>query len=325
MADVALTGGSGLVGGDLITHLVARGDSVRALVRSDAAARVVEERGAESVQADLFDHDAIRDAAWGADTLFHVAGVNETCPKDPDWMDRVNVDATRSVVRAAGDAGVGRVVYTSSGAAIGEQEGIIGKETITHSGEYVSRYARSKHLGELAALEEGAASSVDVVVVNPSSVQGPGRATGSARILLYALKAKRPVLFDTTISIVDVRDCSRGHMAAAERGRSGQRYLLSGASLKVSEAVAMAADLLGRTIKPRWLPEGAVRALGSPSAALGSLFGADVCPDLVRTLLHGHRFDGSLAERELGIHYTPAAETFADTIAWFRAEGLIAS
>lgn len=323
MADVAVTGGSGLVGGDLIDHLVARGDTVRALVRSDRAAGIVSARGADPVTVDLFDHDSVRDGSWGADVLYHVAGVNEMCPRDPSLMDRVNIDAVRTVIAAAADAGVGRVVHTSSGAAIGEADGITGTEDIVHNGEYVSRYARSKHLGEVAALEQGQSSDIDVVVVSPSSVQGPGRSSGSARILLYVLTASRPFLYDTTMSFIDVRDCSRGHIAAAERGRAGRRYLLSGASLKASEAVVLAEEITGERIHPRWLGESTVRSLGGAGAWAASLFSRQVCPDLVRTLLHGHRFDGSRAEHELGIRYTPIRETFTDTIAWFESEGLL--
>ena len=323
MAEVAITGGSGLLGNHLIGALLERGDTVRALVRSDRSASTVSELGARAVTADLFDHDAVRDAVWGADVVYHVAGVNEMCPKDPNAMDRVNIDAVRVVIAACADAGVGRVVHTSSGAAIGEAEGITGTEAIVHDGEYVSRYARSKHLGEVAAFEQGLESGIDVVAVNPSSVQGPGRSGGSARILRYALTANRPILYDSMLSFVDIRDCSRGHIAAAERGRAGRRYLLSGASLKVSEAVRLAGEISGRTIRPRWVSEGTMRSLGSAAAGVASLFRGEVCPDLVRTLVHGHRFDGSLAERDLGLVYTPIQTTFEDTIAWFQQAGLI--
>lgn len=323
MADVAITGGSGLLGSHLIGALIERGDTVRALVRSEAAATTVSDLGARAVTVDLFDHDAARDAVWGADVVYHLAGVNEMCPKDPGAMDRINIDAVRVVIAACADAGVGRVVVTSSAAAIGEAHGITGTETIVNDGEYVSRYARSKHLGEIAAFEQGAEAGIDVVAVNPSSVQGPGRSGGSARILRYALTAKRPILYDSVLSFVDIRDCSLGHIAAAERGRAGSRYLLSGASLSVSEAIDLAQEISGRTIRPRWVSEGTMRTLGTAGAGVASLFRGDICPDLIRTLLHGHRFDGSLAERDLGLVYTPIETTFADTIAWFEEAGLI--
>nr|MDJ0955186.1 NAD-dependent epimerase/dehydratase family protein [Acidimicrobiia bacterium] len=239
-ADVAITGGSGLVGGHLLSTLVKGGRAVRAIVRSDAAARRVEELGAEAIVADLFDHDSFRDAVWGVPVLYHVAGVNETCPSDARWMDHVNIDGTRAVVAAAADAGVGRVVYTSSAAAIGEANGMVGTEATRHSGTYLSRYARSKHRAEIAAFEAAGEHGVDLVAVSPSSVQGPGRSGGSAKILLYALRAKRPLLVDVKVSLVDIEDCTAGHLAAAEQGRSGERYLLSGSTTSVPDLVAMA-------------------------------------------------------------------------------------
>jgi dihydroflavonol-4-reductase len=315
------------VGGHLLTALVAAGTRVRALVRSETSAARVATAGATPHLVDLFDADGLRDALWGVDVLYHVAGVNETCPSNPARMDRVNVDGTRSVVAAAADAGVGRVVYTSSAAAIGEAEGMIGTERTVHSGVHLSAYARSKHRAELAAFAEAEAVGVDLVAVNPSSVQGPGRSGGSTRLLLHVLRSKRPLLVDTRLSIVDIEDCTAGHLAAAARGRGGERYLLSGATLSVTEAIRIIESTTGRAIHPRWVGEGTARTIGRPLARLAHAVRprSGICPELIDTLLHGHRFDGSRAERELGIVYTPIDVTFARTIEWFEAEGLLSA
>ncbi|HSJ71361.1 MAG TPA: NAD-dependent epimerase/dehydratase family protein [Acidimicrobiia bacterium] len=325
--DVAVTGGSGLVGGHLVSRLVAEGRSVRALVRSESSASVVSALGADPYPVDLFDDSGLRRALWGVPLLFHVAGVNDPCPRDVAAMDHVNIEGTRSVVRAAAEAGVRRIVYTSSAVAIGEREGIVGTESIVHSGEYHSPYARSKHLAELVAFETAADLGIDLVGVNPSSVQGPGRSGGSARILLYALRSRRPWVMDTHVSIVDIEDCTDGHLAAVELGRPLERYLLSGATVSVREALELAQAVANVELRPRWLSAGLVRALGRPaSRIIGAIRpGSGVCPALIDTLLHGHRFDASRSRRELGIEYTPLAETFARTIEWFRAEGLIES
>ncbi len=320
-----LTGGSGLVGGHLLARLTASGTRVSALVRSQSAQRKVTEHGAEPVHGDLFDVAGLARAMQGADVVFHVAGVNDTCPRDVSAMDRVNIDGTRAVIAAAASAGVERVVYTSSAAAIGEPHGSIGTETTVHCGEYPSPYARSKYLAEIAAFDEAAGAGIDLVAVNPSSVQGPGRVTGSAKILLGVLNAKRPILTDTSLSIVDIEDCTTGHIAAAAHGRAGERYLLSGTSIRVSEAVALASSILGHDIEPRWIPAQVVRRLGIPIAGVVSWVrpSLGVCPALIRTLLHGHRFDGSKAERDLGIVYHSIEDTFRRTIGWFIAERLV--
>ncbi len=320
-----LTGGSGLIGGHLLARLAASGTRVSALVRSPSAQRKVAERGAEPVPGDLFDTAGLARSMRGIDVVFHVAGVNDTCPRDVGAMDRVNVEGTRAVIAAATLAGVERVVYTSSAAAIGERKGEIGTEVTVHSGEYPSPYARSKHLAEIAAFDQASRCGIDLIAVNPSSVQGPGRATGSAEILLRVLNARRPILFDTFLSIVDIEDCVSGHIAAARHGRPGERYLLSGASISVPDAVAVASGIVGRNLTPRWISERAMIGFGIPAARVASWVrpSSGICPGLIRTLVHGHRFDGSKAERGLSIIYHPIEDTFMRTIEWFRAEGLV--
>jgi dihydroflavonol-4-reductase len=240
-------------------------------------------------------------------------------------MDRVNVDGTRAIVEAAADAGVGRVVVTSSAATIGEAAGTIGAEHTAHTGDYLSPYARSKHRGEEVAFATAADLGVDLVAVNPSSVQGPGRAGGSAKLFLHAIRSERPWLYETDLSVVDIADCTAGHVAAAERGRSGERYLLSGATIKVSDAVAMVGEALGRPVRPRWISEGVLRTVGRPAARLVARVRPDagICPALIDTLLHGHRFDASKSERDLGLEYRSIRNTLERTVSWFRAEGLI--
>lgn len=325
-SDVFLTGGSGLVGGHLLKRLVASGKSVTALVRSEAAEGTVVGLGAIPARADLLDAESLTRAMAGAATVFHVAGVNDACPRDAAAMDRINIKGTRAVVAAAAEASVSRVVYTSSAAAIGEHSGTIGRETTPHSGVFPSPYARSKYLAELAAFDEAELRGVDLVAVLPSSVQGPGRAGGSAGILVRILNAHRPILVDTHVSIVDIEDCITGHIAAAERGEPGERYLLSSAAIDVKDAVDVARSVTGRTITPRWVSSRIVKAVGIPLAYIASRVrpSSGICPALVRTLLHGHRFDAARAESALNMDFWPASDTLARTVEWFVSEGLIA-
>jgi dihydroflavonol-4-reductase len=241
-------------------------------------------------------------------------------------MDRVNVDGTVSVLRAASASGVQRVVYTSSAAAIGEQSIEVGTEETVHSGEYVSAYARSKHMTEVAAFKEAARLGVRLVAVNPSSVQGPGRATGSAALLIRALNLKRPLLFDTTLSIVDIEDCTTGHVNAAHYGRAGERYILSGATLTVADAIGLLAESSGRSINPRWVSRTMMQTTGMAAARLAAVArpSLGVCPELITTLLHGHRFDGTKASTELRFTYTDVSDTIGRTVTWLGEQGLIA-
>ncbi|MCL1593152.1 MAG: NAD-dependent epimerase/dehydratase family protein [Actinomycetia bacterium] len=325
--DAFLTGGSGLVGGHLLQRLVQNGSAVKALARTDSAQQRVAVRGGTVVSGDVFDNAALAAGMAGVDTVFHVAGVNTTCVRDPDAMDRVNIEGTREIVRAASLAGVRRVVYTSSAAVIGERHGSVGSETTIHSGEFLSPYARSKYLAEIAGFAEAERCGVDFVAVNPSSVQGPGRSMGSAEILLKVLQARRPVLVDAFLSIVDIEDCTDGHIAAATRGIAGSRYILSTPAMRMTEAVEMLSVATGKAIDPRWLGARTARFVGRPVAKLMSAVRPDsgICVALIDTLLHGHRFDGTLASRELGIDYRPWTNTLERTVAWFRSEGLLTS
>jgi dihydroflavonol-4-reductase len=322
---VLLTAGTGIVGRALLTRLLAEGREVRALARSDRAADTLRALGAEPIRGDVLDAGSIEIAARGCASVFHVAGVNAMCQRDPRPMLRTNVDGSATTIRAAAAAGVGRVVFTSSASAIGERRGTVGSEDSPHRGAYLSNYERSKHLAERRVLRTAAEVGIDVVVVNPSSVQGPGRATGSTRLLLDVANGRLPFLVDTTISLVDIGDCSEGHLLAEARGVPGERYLLSGATLTIREAVEILRRVWGLPDRVRFAP-GWVASAGAAVLDAGArLLGreAPICPESVRTLRHGHRYDGSRATRELGLVYTPIEDTVRRTLQWCADGGLV--
>lgn len=322
---VLVTGGTGLLGRALVDRLVAGGRDVRALARSDAAADALAAAGASPIRGDILDVESLRDATRGCASVFHVAGVNAMCLRDLRPMIRANVDGAANVIRAAAAAGVARVVHTSSASAIGEAHGTIGREDSPHRGSYLSHYERSKQLGERTVVALATELGVEVVCVNPSSVQGPGRTTGSARLLLDLVNGRLPTLVETTISLVDIADCSEGHVLAEALGVPGERYLLSGASITTREAVELLRRLWGRPERVRWIPAWAARAGGAGLESAGRLLRRDVpvCREAVRTLLHGHRYDGSRAARELGLRYTPLEETLERTLTWYAGRGLV--
>jgi dihydroflavonol-4-reductase len=325
MARAFVTGGTGVIGTALVTALLARGDDVVGLARSDASALTLRDRGVETVRGETWDEDALATGMRGCDVAFHLAGVNSLCVADPAPMERANVDGAVTAVRAAAAAGVPRLVHTSSAATIGEPAGTIGTEWTKPRGWYLSTYERTKTEGEDAALQAARETGQDIVCVNPSSVQGPGRAGGTGRFLLLFLDGRLKVFVDTNMSLVDIDDCVAGHLLAAERGVAGERYLLSGIRMTMTDALSMAAEVAGIDAKPRLAPRAVATVGGACVEAAFRLRGKHppVCREMVRTLLHGHRYDGSRAERELGLTYTPAIETLRKTIDWARAEGLL--
>jgi len=323
--DVFLNGGTGFVGGALLRRLVAEGREVRALARTPEGRGLVRSLGAEAAAGDLADGEALRRGMAGCRVVFHAAGVNSMCLPDPEPMYRANVAGAAEVVRAAAAAGVPRVVHTSSAVAIGEGAGVVATEDTPHRGSYLSHYERSKHLGEQAVLAEGRQTGVEVVCVNPSSVQGPGRTGGTARLLIGYLSGRLRWTVDATFSLVYVDDCTRAHLLAERRGMPGERYLVSGATLTVREAVALLSRLAGRGRRVRYLPGWTASAGATVAGGVYGLAGrqAPVCREMARVLRHGAAYDGGRATRDLGLEYTPLEEWLGATISWYREQGLV--
>lgn len=319
----AVTGGSGVVGRAVVRQLVAAGHDVQVLARSASSAAVVEELGARPCPGDVLDGRSLDSLVEGCEWVFHIAGVNEMCLQDPTPMWEVNVDGTMHVLEACRRAGVGRLIHTSSAVTIGEEQGTIGTETSRHRGHFQSEYERSKTVAERLVLDR--AHDLEVVAVNPSSVQGPGRSTGTGALLLAIARGDLPALVDTTLSIVDIDDCARGHLLAAEQGEPGERYILSGPVMTVRQGVASMNHLLGRHSRPWFLRPRVVEVAAPIAEALARALGRQpaLCPESARVLLSGHHYSGAKAIRDLGLEYTPLEETLSRTIAWFRREGFL--
>ena len=319
---VLVTGGAGVVGSALVGRMQSEGLSVRALVRRPEAAAAMAALRAEPFLGDILDAAALDEAAAGCRWVFHVAGLNAYCRRDPSDLFRVNVQGSLAVLRAAQRAGADRFIHTSSAVTLGEARGATGHEGSPHRGHYLTAYERAKHEAELAVLSEP--GGVDRVVVNPASVQGVGRSSGTGRLLLDLARGRLPLAVDTRLSIVDLADCAAGHLAAARHGRPGARYVLSGFSLALREVVQVLGGRLGPAAprQPLLLPPSALTLPARLSwwLARGR---SRLCPETLANLRHGAVYDGSLATRELGLRYRSAEETLGNLVDWFRAEGLL--
>jgi dihydroflavonol-4-reductase len=240
-------------------------------------------------------------------------------------MFEVNVQGSENVVRAAALAELTRVVYTSSAATLGERKGTVGSEESPHRGSFLSDYERSKFEAEQAVLAAADETRIEVICVNPASVQGPGRATGSTRLLLDYLNGRLKAVVDTTLSLIDIADCTTGHLLAASKGKPGERYVLSGATLSVREGLALLGRLAGIEQPLRTLPPLLAMTAATVVEALAWVRRdtPQICRELARTLTHGHAYDGSKATRELGLRYSPIEETLRRTIEWWIEEGLL--
>jgi dihydroflavonol-4-reductase len=326
-APTLVTGASGFIGGALVDALVSAGRPVRALARSSDAARALKTRGAEPVTGDVLDAGSLARAMESCSVVYHAAGVNTFCLADPTPMERVNIDGSANVIAAAADTSVSKVIYTSSAATLGEAHGTVGNESSPHRGWFLSDYERTKYLAEQRVLHDAANRGVDVVCVSPSSVQGPGRLHGTARLLLRYLNGNMKFLVNTRMSFLDIADCTAGHLLAEQHGKPGERYVLNGATFTTRQLIRIVARTTGIERRVIWLP-GQVAMAGAVIVEAGARAAKrkpPICREMMRTILNGHTYDGSRAERELGLHYTPVEETITRTLRWYSENGYLAT
>ena len=325
MSPVLVTGATGFVGGGIARRLLADGREVRALSRRPDAATALQALGVEVVAGDVLEPETVAAAARGCDVVYHAAGVNGFCMRDPGPMRAANVTGTENVIGACARAGVRRVVYTSSAAVIGEAAGVVATEDTPHRGWFLSQYERSKHDAEEAAVRESERVGIELVCVNPASVQGPGRTGGTARLILDYANGKLRTLVRSRFSLVDADDCSEGHLLAETRGTPGRRYLLAGVCVTTEEAVATLARITGIERRALTLPRSVALTAGDVAATVARVRGRRprLCREMVATLLHGHAYDGSRAARELGLEYRSFDDMVRRTLAWYVDQGLV--
>jgi dihydroflavonol-4-reductase len=320
-----VTGAGGFVGSNLVRDLLDHGWNVRALVR-DQPGITLAGLPVDVVRGDLFVPD-LAGAMRGSDAVFHVAAHYSLWRRDRDAILRANVEGTRAVLAAAKEAGVRRVVHTSSVAAIGVRHGAVADETHQSPLEdLIGTYKRSKLLAEREAMR-AAAEGLDVVVVNPSTPIGPwdAKPTPTGDVIVRFLRGAMPAYVDTGLNLIDVRDVAAGHRLAYERGRSGERYILGNENLSLRELLNRLAMLTGRPAPRVRLPIAIPLALAAIDELLLGRLGAapHIAVDGVRMAKEQMFYDSSKAVRELGLPQSPVSRALTDAVAWFTANGTL--
>ena len=248
-----VTGATGFVGGNLARKLWEQGHEVMALVRPGSIRAAMEGTGIQSVTGDILDRDSVDRAVQGCEAVFHCAAAYTFWSPDPDAIYRTNVDGTVNVLKAALQAGVSRVVYTSTVSTIGLPDWELStEETLADPNHLAGHYKKSKYQAELAALDM-VSQGLPVIVVNPTTPVGPWdvKPTPTGRMVLDFLLGRIPAYVDTGMNLVDVEDVAEGHILAMERGQPGQRYLLGNRNVSLKEVFDMLADATGLAA-PKW-------------------------------------------------------------------------
>jgi dihydroflavonol-4-reductase len=322
-----VTGATGFVGSHVARAVVAQGGELRLLVRPNSDLRNIEELKAETVVGDLRDPAGLKKAMAGCEAVFHVAADYRLWIRDPDQMYRSNVGGTRAILEASKDNGVRRVVYTSSVATMGfSSNGRAADEDSPVSlADMIGHYKRSKLMAEQVALEAGR-SGMDVVVVNPTTPVGERdiKPTPTGRIIVDFLKKKFPAYVDTGLNLVDVTECARGHLAALEKGRSGERYILGGENLTLKQILDKLAAITGLPSPRIRVPYVVALATGVVDVVVtGHLLKREprATIDSVRMGRKKMFASSGKAERELGWKTVAVDGALRRAVDWFRANG----
>jgi dihydroflavonol-4-reductase len=323
-----VTGATGFVGSAVARRLLAAGFIVRVLARPGSDRRNLAGLEVEVAEGNLTDAASLQRACAGCDALFHVAADYRLWAPNPEELYQANVEGTRALLQAARNAGVARIVYTSSVAVLGiPKDGTPGNEdTPVTVDDMIGHYKRSKFLAEEVA-QQFARDGLPVVIVNPSTPIGPRdlKPTPTGRVVRDAAAGKMPAYVDTGLNIAHVEDVAEGHWLAYQKGVVGQRYVLGGTDMSLREILAVIADIVGRKPPKVRLPHGVVLPIAYISETLARITGKPPVATVeeVRMSKKHMFFSSEKAKRELGYTQRPAQQALEDAVRWYRDNGYL--
>ncbi len=326
---ILVTGATGFVGSAVLRRLIDAGFEVRALARPESDRRNLAGLPVRAVEGDLLDGKSLASALRGCRGLFHLAADYRLWTRDPDAMFRANVEGTRNVLLAAAEAGVERMVYTSSVATLGARtDGRVVDENapVTYA-DMIGPYKQSKYRAEEEVHRLIAEQGLPVVIVNPSTPVGPRdiKPTPTGRMIVEAAAGRMPAYVDTGLNVVHVDDVAEGHLLAFDKGQVGERYILGGEDMTLRDILSEIAAITGARPPRFQIPRGPLLPLAVAAEAWARVSGGEpfVTVDGLRMAKKKMFFSSAKARRQLGYRAGPAAKALRDAVKWFGEQGYL--
>jgi dihydroflavonol-4-reductase len=322
-----VTGAAGFLGSHVARQLVARGETVRVLVRASSSNRAISDLSLEYVTGDLRDAASLDRAMAGVQRVYHVAADYRLWAKKPQDIYDSNVGGTKNLLVAAKRAGVEQLIYTSTVATIAVDRPELPNEfTDAKLEEMVGHYKRSKWMAEREALQ-AAKEGLPVIVAMPTTPVGPWdwKPTPTGKIILDFLNGNMPGYVETGLNFVGVEECAVGHLLAAEHGKVGERYLLGAENLTLKGLLDLLAKITGLRAPGMKIPHGVALGVAYVESAFSRLVGKEpqIPVEGVKIARHKMFVDASRAQRELGFKPGPVAAALERAVRWYQANGYV--
>ena len=324
-----VTGATGHLGANLVRTLLDNGEKVRVFVRPDSDLSAVDGLDVEHAVGDLRNRSTITEAVRDVDKLYHTAAFVSIRSGDQQELFDTNVVGTRYLMQEARRAGVKRVVHTSSFGAVGTNpEGASNEKWTVSPFELASNYERTKAVSEQEVLLE-AVRGLDVTIVNPAGIVGPWdfRPSLIGRTILDFAHGKMPAFVPGAFDFVPVRDVVAAELLAMEKGRRGERYLVTGEYQSIDQILDWLQEFTGFPRPNKAIPPLLMQYVALVKDPIERSFFPNKAPRFnyhsIRLLNSGKRADSSRIQRELGLVPTPTRQAFAEAVEWFRDKGMI--
>ncbi|WP_319760912.1 hopanoid-associated sugar epimerase [Maridesulfovibrio sp.] len=328
--NVMITGATGLIGSRLVRILAGQGFHIKALVRDKIRAEKLVTEPVEFICGDLSNEAALEEALKDCKYLFHLAADYRLWVPDPEVMTQTNVEGTRLLMRKALEAGVERIVYTSSVCVLGcNADGSpVDEDASSTVTDMISPYKKSKFLAEKVVMDMVRDEGLPAVIVNPSTPVGPGdsRPTPTGTMVLNAARDGGLFYADTGLNVAHVDDIAQGHLLALKHGKIGRRYILGGDNISLKDLFIMTARMTGKTGPKFKVPQILMffaGFVGEMFARLGLMKNPIATLDSVRMASKKMYYSSDRAEKELGYTHRPASEAVKDAVRWFKDQNML--